>query len=77
MNKEWNETILKLLEMAETLYKIDGESVLHDLSSDGMKILGDDFDITEIADKLELLAKVMFCDYYDRKELKRFLEGRK
>ena len=52
---EWNETILKLLEIAETLYKIDGKSVLHDLSSDGMKILG---------------------DYYDRKELKRFLEGK-
>ena len=74
---EWNETILKLLEMAESIYKIDGEGVLTDLSSDGMKILGEDFDITEIADKLELLAKVMFCDYYDRKELKRFLEGRK
>lgn len=74
--KEWNETILKLLEMAEEICKIDGEGVLTDLSSDGMKILGDDFDITEISDKLELLAKVMFCDYYDRKELKRFLEGK-
>ena len=73
---EWNETILKLLEMAEEIYKVDGEGVLTDLSSDGMKILGEDFDITEIADKLELLAKVMFCDYYDRKELKRFLEGK-
>ena len=73
---EWNETILKLLEMAEAIYKIDGEGVLSDLSSDGMKILGEDFDITESADKLELLAKVMFCDYYDRTDLKRFLEGR-
>ena len=70
---EWNETILKLLEMAEYIYHIDGESVLSDLSSDGMKILGEDFDITEIADKLELLAKVMFCDQCPSKPFKEYL----
>lgn len=68
----WNEMILNLLKCAETLYHIEMNDILKELSSDGMEIIGE-MDISEIAGKLELLAKVMFCDNAKMNDIKRFL----
>ena len=69
----WNEMILDLLKCAETLYHIEMNDILEELSSDGIEIIGK-MDISEIAGKLELLAKVMFCDNAKRVDIKRFLK---
>ena len=71
----WDKMILNLIECANTIYKIESEQPFEDLSSDGLTILSK-IDLLDIANQLELVAKVMFVDHYSIKDVKAFLENK-
>lgn len=73
---ERNEVILKLIECENFLYHIEGNSFLDELDGDMQTYVKDNIDLPEIADKLGLLARIMFCGHYDTNDLKEFLRNK-
>ena len=70
--------IIDLIKGAEAIYKAEGNSLYDTLSSDGKSILNKEgFSETALgqcASLMELYAKVLFCENYQAKDIKEFIE---